>query len=450
MKYIFIIVIFAVAAFGLLGCGDNGGGGPPHTCEFGNWTKKTAATCITAEVHVGVCSCGLMDTKTVGYPEPDAHVMQFTSGQVATCVDSGYGRYDCIYCEYFTEGPIAALGHDETGIAATCLLPKVCARSGCGFILTAALGHNWSNWAASSVWGMETQPCSRCTETSGLRMASDMLAQIPAGSVDMGLNFIAQLSAFRMGKYQVTQAQWQAVMGSNPSYFRAGGSGASSVTGLDTSRFPVEQVSWYEAIVFSNRLSILEGLTPAYEMETTTAGIWSTNPDLWGEVPLRVIWNEPHPNEARWDNVQMVAGSTGYRLPTEAQWEYAARAGSIGDYSININGVEVTGANLAEHAWFSANSGSRTHQVGTRIANDFGLFDMHGNVAEWVWDRWGIYSPGTFHNPTGPVVGAFRVFRGGDWKSLAEFTRSYIRFSGVTDSGLNFRGFRVARPAADP
>ena len=154
---------------------------------------------------------------------------------------------------------------------------------------------------------------------------------------------------FLMGKYQVTQALWDSVMGSNPSYSK----GANR---------PVEYVSWFDVVEFCNKLSEREGLEPAYTI----------NGD-----DVTCNWN-----------------AKGYRLPTEAEWEYSARSGQRFKYSGSNNVDEV--------AWYDDNSGSETHPVGLKKPNGFGLYDMSGNVYEWCWDRFGGYSSGSQTDPTGP------------------------------------------------
>ncbi|MCL2382349.1 MAG: formylglycine-generating enzyme family protein [Treponema sp.] len=249
------------------------------------------------------------------------------------------------------------------------------------------------------------------------------------------------MSGFYIGRYPVTQGQWYAVMGTWPSFFTGtNNSGGTTVTPtLNRSNLPVERVNWYEAIVFSNRLSILRGLTPAYELPNVwpNPATWSTDPDTWGAVPTS--WNDPL--RARWDAVRIVSGSTGYRLPTEAQWEFAAKGGPLGgNYTFsgsnNINAV----------AWHSGNSGSRTQEVGGLQANRLGIHDMSGNVWEWVWDWWGPYTAVDKTDPTGASSGSFRVLRGGGWFNSASNVRSVNRFSYLPADRVNSVGFRVARP----
>jgi formylglycine-generating enzyme required for sulfatase activity len=199
------------------------------------------------------------------------------------------------------------------------------------------------------------------------------------------------LSAFYMGKYQVTQAEYQSVMETNPSYF----------TG---SNFPVERVSWYDAVEFCNRLSQREGLTPAYTINGTNV---SCN------------WN-----------------ASGYRLPTEAEWEYTCRAGTTTPYSTG-NNITTSQANY--------NSGS-TKPVGSFAPNPWGLYDMHGNVWEWCWDWYGSYSTGAQTNPRGAVSGNNRVIRGGSWNNNGQNLRSAYRNNNNPSNRNNNIGFRLVRP----
>ncbi|MDR1858636.1 MAG: formylglycine-generating enzyme family protein [Treponema sp.] len=258
------------------------------------------------------------------------------------------------------------------------------------------------------------------------------MVRIPAGTFTMGspasepnresdeAQHSVTVSAFWMGKYEVTQGQYQAVMGANPSRF------TTPTNEENPARQPVECVSWYDAIVFCNRLSIREGLTPAYIING------STNPDNWGTVPQS--------NNMAWNTVQVIPGSTGYRLPTEAQWEYACRAGTTTAYN--------TGATITKNTgWYTDNSGNRTHEVGLKPPNAWGLYDMHGNVSEWCWDWYGAYPSAAQTDPSEAVPGAYRVERGGSWSYYGQNLRSAWRDYG-SNPGLRSSayGFRLVCP----
>ncbi len=199
-----------------------------------------------------------------------------------------------------------------------------------------------------------------------------------------GLQHEVSVSSFYMGKYEVTQAQWRTVatklpkvkidLNPDPSYFKG-------------DNLPVERVSWEEAIEFCDRLSKATGKT--------------------------------------------------YRLPTEAEWEYACRAGTTGPYAGELNSM----------AWYDSNSGNKTHPVGTKQENGFGLYDMHGNVWEWCMDWYSenYYSQRVSDNPTGPSAGSFRLIRGGSWVGNAQDCRSAGRYGLAPTFRDDYLGFRLLR-----
>jgi uncharacterized repeat protein (TIGR02543 family) len=230
---------------------------------------------------------------------------------------------------------------------------------------------------------------------------------------------------FYMGKYQVTQELYQMVMGSNPSRFTS-----NPAAGEVQAKRPVEQVSWYAALVFCNKLSMMEGLTPVYSISG------STNPANWGAVPTN--------GNATWNAVTMNNSANGYRLPTEAEWEYACRAGTTTAYN--------TGASISDNTgWYTSNSGNMTHEVGKKPANAWGLYDMHGNVWEWCWDWYGsnyYTDAGAGTNPAGPTSGSNRVERGSSWNHPdAQGLRSSYRDYYGPEFRYDSFGFRVVRLA---
>jgi formylglycine-generating enzyme required for sulfatase activity len=257
------------------------------------------------------------------------------------------------------------------------------------------------------------------------------MAPIPAGTFLMGSpanepgryanetqHSVTLPNGFLMGKYPVTQGLYEKVMGRNPSCFKD-----SPARGEAQEKRPVEQVSWYDAIVFCNKLSILQGLSPVYTING------STDPANWGAVPTS--------DNSTWDAVTVNWDANGYRLPTEAEWEYACRAGTTTAYH--------TGASISDNTgWYRENSGKMTHEVGKKTPNVWDVYDMHGNVWEWVWDWYGEYT-GSATDPVGPSTGSLRVLRGGGWGSVAQDLRSALRGINYPFDRAYDLGFRVVR-----
>jgi formylglycine-generating enzyme required for sulfatase activity len=231
----------------------------------------------------------------------------------------------------------------------------------------------------------------------GLGFGVEQFAAVEPGTFQMGapsggesnerpVHAVTLTSGFLMQKTEVTQAQWRLVMAGtgneNPSAFSS-----------CAETCPVETVSWSDVQVFLQRL------------------------------------NQQDPGK-------------NYRLPTEAEWEYAARAGTTGEYG-------GTG-NLNDMGWYSANSGGRPRPVAQKLANAWGLFDMHGNVAEWVNDRYALYGMSPVVDPIGPTTGAFRIIRGGDWANGAFASRSTGRSFFTPSARGDLSGFRVVRTPPAP
>ncbi len=211
------------------------------------------------------------------------------------------------------------------------------------------------------------------------------------GDTDKG-TYEAEVVAFEIDKYPVTQSLYRKVMGANPSYFE----------GEDR---PVVKVSWFDAVEFCNRLSGQMGYSPAYNIKGK--------------------------------NVDLLENSNGFRLPSEAEWEYACRAGATNEDDRDYD--------LDRIAWYDANSGDESHGVGQKEANEWGLYDMLGNVREWCWDWYGAYPSKSTKDYTGPSSGPNRVVRGGGWGYPARYCRSAIRGYDSPDNRSGVLGFRLSR-----
>lgn len=258
---------------------------------------------------------------------------------------------------------------------------------------------------------------------------SDGFVLIPGGTFQMGspeeepwrsedeTQHTVTVSDFYMGIYELTQAEYQEIMGENPSSFSG-------------DELPVENVSWLDAIRFCNARSEKEGLTPVYTIEGTN-----------------ITWNR---------------AADGYRLPTEAEWEYACRGGTVTPFNTE-NSISADEANYYGHYPYEIednyfSQGNLTTKPGeyrqTTVAvdsfspNAWGLYNMHGNVGEWVWDYYGAYGTEEQTDPAGAQSGTLRVYRGGGWNDFAKNMRSAYRATLAEDKGSFNIGIRLVRGTA--
>ncbi|MDR0686557.1 MAG: formylglycine-generating enzyme family protein, partial [Dysgonamonadaceae bacterium] len=256
---------------------------------------------------------------------------------------------------------------------------------------------------------------------------------------------------FKMSRTEITQAQFEYVMGKNPSDFQCGGNTHANTyanQGNATSTLPVEYVNWYQAITYCNKLSIIEGKQPCYTVSTVTD--WENLP--YDDIPLE-------DRDTEWDKAMCDFSQNGYRLPTESEWEYAARGGKKMVQNQRYSGSDI----LCDVAWYTENNNTKTTCNGTasgiqgtkpvakKIENELELCDMSGNVLEWCWNWYS--ASGTEYpaaTPTGKVesIGSTkkRVIRGGYWISTASYCPvSYRDTEGNSPyERTYYRGFRVA------
>jgi VWFA-related protein len=267
-------------------------------------------------------------------------------------------------------------------------------------------------------WHVPDTPSDSCLARVSIGIKyEDNMVLIPSGTFRMGntgayssdadekpVHQVTISKNYLMSKYEITQSQYEAIMEKNPSFWKG-------------DSLPVETVSWYDAVEFCNKLSDKDGFSRCYSGSGTS---------------IVCEWN-----------------ANGYRLPTEAEWEYACKAGTETDFhsgDLNNPHCKPIDANLDKIDWYCGNSGNKTHPVGNKEPNSFDLYDMSGNVYEWCWDWYdsNYYAISSSTDPKGESSGPYRVLRSGCWNSSAYICISSNRIN-FPDCQGNSIGFRIVR-----
>ena len=410
-----------------------------HTHKFAtDWTKDE-----TNHWHAATCEHATEVSGKAAHSFGD-----WTVTKEATEEAEGSRERSCTVCGYKATEAIEKLAHthkfaeewtsDSTNHwhAATC-----------GHDVTdSKAAHSFGEWtvtkeATKEAKGSKERVCTVCNykEVVDIAKIPEDFVLIPAGTFQMGCNAgydsnkpvhqVTITKSFYIGRYEVTQAEYE-------KYCSYGSSSPSSDEG-DGDNYPAYYVSWYDALVYCNKRSMAEGLTPCYSISG------NTDPSKWGTVPTST--------DSTWNAVVCNWNANGYRLPTEAEWEYAARAGDNTVDSLTYSGTSDENK-LGEYAWYTSNSNNKTHEVGTKLTNAYGLYDMSGNVWEWCWNwythSYDVETEGG-SDPTGASSGPYRVIRGGSWVNYSvDCAVSGRNYSSNPRSRYYDLGFRVVRASS--
>ena len=393
--------------FGMIACKQTV---EPHQHVFAKeWTKD-------ANYHWHAATCG----HTTEVSDKAAHTFgDWTTTKEATEEAEGSRERSCTVCEYTATEVIAKLEHKHTYSeewtkdanyhwhAATCGHDVTDSKAEHSFVNEVCTICEYSRFVfvnGISITGTESwTPSSRVFVSGRSLTIPDLI----------------------VSDHEVTRSEYKAVMGSDPSIASAYDKDGNQLEGDAVLYNPVNYVSWYDALVYCNKLSMLENLTPCYSIDG------STDPDNWGEVPTS--------SNSTWDAATCDFEANGYRLPTEAEWEWLARGGEKYTYA---------GSNTIDDvAWYTENTNDTgTREVKTKAPNGYGLYDMSGNVYEWCWDWYGSISSSSAAD--GATSGSSRVRRGGSWDFYGDYCRVDVNNFSSPYYRNNYLGFRVVRPSS--
>ena len=387
-----------------------------EVCDEG--TSNGAGSCSVAcgcatgyHLEGGVCTS---DTRACSLSNATASTETWTGSAYGACMAMA-----CVSDFALCAGNCVAIGNP---LGSACACDTECASGFC------AIGPDGTTNDRCAPAGMNYIPAGTFTMGS------------PSGEVGQGTDetqhSVTISRSFFMAQTEVTQGQWKAISGGiNPSWFQST-TGTVQTTDNANDSGPVENMDWYAAVAFANARSAAEGLTSCYT--------------LTGCSDAANGWKDGIHSGCT-DAAFVGLTCTGYRLPTESEWEYAARGGTttatyLGNLTGEVFDCTTAQANLNGIAWWCKNSGIRTHAVGGKSANSFGLSDMLGNVWEWTGDWYDTY-PGTVTDPSGATTGSYRVGRGGSWFFDARDARAAGRYTDPPFALRLYLGFRLSRTA---